>query len=249
MKRILLLTLLTIILASLGLYFYIRSKGGAITQTINLKTADNVELVADYYAPQRKYSPVVILVHMMPTDKSSWEKFASNLQDQGFAVLAIDLRGHGKSTIKNGQLIDYRNFSDAEHAAGIADLQAAYEYLLTDPSVNTNLISFVGASIGANLSLNFAASHIDINKVVLLSPGLNYRSVKTNKTVEEYGDRPILLVTAKDDDDSYNDTQKLFELSISSQKEIKNFDSGGHGTNLFKSHPELEQEIIDWLKK
>lgn len=249
MKRILVLTLLTIVLSGLILFFYIRSKGGAITQKINLKTSDGVDLVADYYAGQKKQSPAVILAHMLPADKSSWEKFAIKLQEQGFVVMAIDFRGHGESTIQNGKPIDYHNFSNAEFKASVADLQAAYEYLKADPSVNFNQISLVGASIGANLSLNFAANQFEVYRLVLISPGLDYRGVTTNKAIELYNDRPIFLISAKDDEDSYNDTQKLIELSPSSQKETKIFDSGGHGNALFKSHPELEQEIIDWLKR
>jgi len=63
-------------------------------------TADGVKIVGDYWAPadMEQKAPVVILLHMYQSDRSSWKPLVPALQENGFAVLAIDLRGHGAST-------------------------------------------------------------------------------------------------------------------------------------------------------
>ncbi|HMO37251.1 MAG TPA: hypothetical protein PKA06_14530, partial [Gemmatales bacterium] len=68
-------------------------------------TYDGVRIDGDYYpVPESKgkTAPCVILVHAvglknLNASRADWGKFPERLQQQGYAVAAIDLRGYGKS--------------------------------------------------------------------------------------------------------------------------------------------------------
>lgn len=93
-----------------------------------------------------------------------------SLTQGGFSVIAIDLRGHGAS---EG---NWRSFSPREFNAVVLDVKAAKDYLISR-GVKPGRMGIVGASIGANIALRYAAEDGEIKTVVLLSPGLNYRGV------------------------------------------------------------------------
>src|SRR3989344_3655754 len=84
---------------------------------IQLKTKDGVELYGTYVRAGKDDAPAVVLLHMMPATKESWEGFQQMLADSGFQSLAIDLRGHGESVFRDGELLDYQAFTPEEHRA------------------------------------------------------------------------------------------------------------------------------------
>jgi alpha-beta hydrolase superfamily lysophospholipase len=210
-------------------------------EVVKFKTRDAVEIVGDYYAAER--SRGVLLLHMMPANRKSWISFAEKLQKSGFKVLAIDLRGHGES---EGGPDGYKKFSDKEHQDSRLDVEAAMEFL---KSKGVDEFHLVGASIGANLSLQFASEHPEVLSAILLSPGLNYRGVVTMPAMTKI--RPeagVYLVAAKDDGYSYDTVVELAKFMSRNEKHVlKVYDSGGHGTRLFDTHPEFIEELVKWL--
>ena len=211
---------------------------------ITLKTIDNVNIVGAYYkSPGNKG---VLLLHMMPATKESWESFATKLQNAGFAVLAIDLRGHGESGSS-----DYKNFSDAEHQASIHDVEAAVEFL---KSKGVSEISLGGASIGANLALWYQAEHSEIKQSILLSPGFNYRGVETKPYAQKLAaDQRVYFVADEDDERSAGGSAATMARELvaltAAQKEITIYTGSGHGTDIMKAHPELEDQLVGWLQR
>ncbi len=207
-------------------------------QKVEFQTPDSVKIVADYYAAPGSTQGVV-LVHMMPATRSSWGEFALKLQAAGYQVLAIDLRGHGES---GGG--DYHEFSDAEHQASIKDLEAAAKFL-QDKEVDS--LAFAGASIGANLALQYLAENPETKAVVLLSPGLDYRGIKIEPLAAQIKDKnKILFVGAEDDAGTMDGSCEEIAALLGPPQKIC-FEHGGHGTNLFASHPELMDKILDFL--
>src|SRR3989344_4474330 len=113
--------------------------GEQMKKEISLTASDGAEIAADFY--DSNSTSGVLLVHMMPATKESWNAFAQQLQKNNFKALVIDLRGHGKSEFgPNG----YLSFTDAEHQKGIKDVEAGMKFLREQGAEN---ISIVGASI------------------------------------------------------------------------------------------------------
>ena len=219
-------------------------KNMAKSEVIKLKTEDGVEIVGDFFEVSKPNEIGVLMLHMMPAVRKSFAVFAEKIQQAGWQGLAIDLRGHGES---QGGLSGYQLFKDEDHQKSILDVEAGAEFL---KSKGAKEIYLVGASIGANLSLQYLAEHADAAAAVLLSPGLNYRGIKTDELVKKvYHTKAIYLTAAKDDDYSYETVQKLYDvLPEEIFRELKLFDEGGHGTKLFETHSELMDIVIKWLK-
>lgn len=235
-----LLLLLAVILIVAAAIFLIERPA---SKNMTIKTADSVNIAYDWY-PSTSLGRVrdyLILVHMMPATKESWQDFANFAQKQGYASIAIDLRGHGQS---EGGPNGFRKFSDLEHQKSILDLEAAVDYLKSQ-GAPADKIDFIGASIGANLSLQYLAEYPEIKKAVLLSAGLNYRGLETKPLIKKLkGDQKVLAVSSRDDDNNAEENSELFGRNY---KNLVIYDRGGHGTNILENQPELKNKIIDFL--
>ncbi|MFH8080931.1 MAG: alpha/beta hydrolase [Candidatus Aenigmatarchaeota archaeon] len=215
-----------------------------VAMETKFETDDGFIIYADFYQPEKPNGKALILLHMLRTDKSHWRDFAEELRKNGYHVLAIDLRGHGKSIIKQGQKITWENFSEKDFKNMVLDVKAAKLFLIEN-GVNEKSVGIIGASIGANTALNYAATDEEIKVVVLLSPGLNYRGVTTMEALSNYN-RPLLIVASKEDEPSASSSQKLYEMAMG-EKFLKIYENAGHGTNMF-SKTDLNKVIIDWLE-
>ncbi len=214
-------------------------------EEITYTTSDGWEVYGSYYVSGAEYAPCVLLLHMMPSDRHSYDDFAPKLAGAGYDVLSIDLRGHGESQYKNGEKRHFEKFSDLEHQESIRDITAAKEFF-TDKKADTTRMAIVGASIGANLALVYAADDPDIKTVVLLSPGSDYRGVQTAPAMEVYRERSALIVASDEDDYSAESCRELKNLAGESA-ELKIYEDSGHGTDIFGPQPQLETEVISWI--
>lgn len=212
-------------------------------EVVSFETEDGVKILADYYRfPKSKFAG--ILVHMMPADRKSFNNLAKELQKAGYSVLAIDLRGHGESINSTNGFLNYKNFTDEEHQASIYDLKAGSEFLKNEgfPIENQFLI---GASIGANLSLQFLSQNKNLKAVVLLSPGVNYRGIKIEEFLEKSLEDKILVIIGKKDFQSI-DSLELFKKNTPSST-IYLLETNAHGTDLLNQ--KMIEKIIFFLKE
>ncbi len=214
-------------------------------EKVEFTTEDGVEIIGDFYeVPDSKYAG--ILIHMMPANRKSFRELALKLKETGYSVLAIDLRGHGESINSTKGLLDYREFSDEEHQASIYDIKSASKFLESKGFPITNQF-LIGASIGANLSLQFLSLNNEIKCAVLLSPGLDYRGIKLeNYLKKELGEKLLVIVT-KEDLQSYSSINKIKEITPSST--ILEYPGNAHGTDILNQYSELYDKIIFFLKE
>ncbi len=209
---------------------------------VDFETSDNVRIVANYWPSDSERA--VILLHMMPATKESWNPFADLLSRNNFAVLALDLRGHGESVIQGNKKLDFRLFMDDDHKKSLLDLNAAVNFL------NKKEIFLIGASMGANLALWYQSLHQEISKTVLLSPGLNYREINAISLAKKISEKQQVFIASGDFDKQSDLTSSIMAQSIASLLPHvchKKLASSAHGSNLLVDNLELMQEIIDWL--
>lgn len=215
-----------------------------MSERIELETKDNVRIVGDYYPALTASAKGLLLLHMMPATRASWKTFAEKAQSAGFNVLAVDLRGHGES---QGGPEGYKNFSDAEHQASRYDAAAGVEFL---NSRSPGGIYLGGASIGANLALQYLAEHPETKAAFLLSPGLDYRGIRTEESAQQLGGgQAVYYAASRDDPASAEAVQILFDKTpAAARRSSKLFDAAGHGTTIFTSENGFMDEIISWLE-
>ncbi|MDI6717562.1 MAG: alpha/beta fold hydrolase [Patescibacteria group bacterium] len=222
-----------------------------IMKKVSFVTADDKKINADYYiVDKNKYTNPkgwLVLTHMMPAVKESWEDLANELQVEEYESLAIDLRGHGESAEGSDGFV---NFSDKEHRNSINDLKAAISFL-KDNGAEPEKIFFIGASIGANLSLQYVSENEDAKIVVLLSPGINYRGIKAEAPARKLRlNQKALIISSEDDEGNDNEAKKIFEsIPENVQKELKIYKTGGHGTDILTGQPDLKNVIINFINK
>ena len=134
-------------------------------EEVNLMTSDGIKLAGLFYPG--KLDKGVVLLHQLGSNKSSWEPFVKELNKAHYFVLAIDLRGHGESegTLNEQAFLDM-----------IKDAKAGHDFL-TNAAITE--VAIVGASIGANTALKYCSE----KKIaaVALSPGLDYKGIKTEE--------------------------------------------------------------------
>ena len=193
---------------------------------VSFVTEDDIKIFATYW--DRGTGKKLILLHMLNGDRNDWNSFAESIP---YTAIAIDLRGHGES---DG---DWRSFSDTDFNNMILDVKAATKFL------GEGKIIVIGASIGANVALNYASKN-DVAGVILLSSGLDYRGVKTEEAMKKYNG-PVLVVASEDDAQSFSASQTLYSLATG-KKEIKTYKDAGHGMNMFAKQ-DLDDVILQFV--
>jgi alpha-beta hydrolase superfamily lysophospholipase len=213
-----------------------------MSERVQLTTQDGVELVGTYrHTNQDK---IVILLHMMPSTKESWDSIAQKLLEHGYASLAIDMRGHGESTM--GGTLDYKTFTPEQQQAKRLDLEAALAWT-REQGFDEAYTILIGASIGANLSIRALAEHPNLPLAIALSPGLDYRGVKTDDVITLIRSNQKVVLVASDDDDrpSWDSVHELHRLNPSTVLIERH--GLGHGTNMTDADPSLVEEIFSYL--
>lgn len=225
------------------------------TDKITFSTLDGVFIKGNWQIPKGA-KVCALLLHMMPSTRESFASLSEKLYESGIATLAIDLRGHGESLAKKsgdeklGKLIElnYKDFSDEQHQASRLDVDAALNFIKVK-GFNEDKTVIVGASIGANLTLDAMSRYSRIARGVLLSPGLDYRGVKTEAAAKalEQGQK-VWTIAAEGDAYSAQTCETLAKMK-SENIPSKIFGGSDHGTNLFNSQPDLIADIVRFLSK
>jgi len=114
--------------------------------------------------PRDARPPVVVLAHGFSSDRASLSGLARRLAGSGFAVLTLDLRGHGENR---------NHFPGGRGRADFLapDFAAAVDFLRTSPLVDGSQIALMGHSMGAGAALDFATRDAGVDAVVLISGG------------------------------------------------------------------------------
>ncbi|MCA9979067.1 MAG: alpha/beta fold hydrolase [Anaerolineales bacterium] len=209
------------------------------TENITIEAADGLLLHATLSMPGGIAPfPGVILLHMLGSDRQVWVDvgLTDALLADGYAVLALDMRGHGESG------------SDREWEKADDDLMRVWQYFVGLENVDEGETAVIGASIGSNMALRTGANQPAIKTVVLLSPGLDYRRVTTDDAIVLYGDRPILIVASEEDSYAADSSRTLAELA-QGEAVLQMYNGAGHGTNMFAAEPGLTQLLLDWLNQ
>src|SRR5438552_16836917 len=229
-------------------------------RAVDLKASDGTILKASYFAAA-KPGPAVLLYHQSNRTRKEWDMVARQLAAAGINTLTVDVRGHGETGGQESQ-------GEARKKQWPLDLDAAFQYLVSRPGVKGDVIGIGGAGvIGVENSVETTRRHSDQVKSLALLSGETSRDGL--QFLRQASQLPELFVVA--DDDEYPPIAEAMELlyitSSNSGKKFVHYSAaqeapwlwyepfdigkvpakGGHGTDLFKPHPELPGIIVDWF--
>ncbi|HEX6879182.1 MAG TPA: alpha/beta fold hydrolase [Terriglobales bacterium] len=213
-------------------------------RAVDLTSADGTKLKGTYF-PAAKSGPGVLLLHQCNKDRKIWDGLARQLSAAGLNVLTFDLRNFGDSGGK-----PFAQLTPQEIGASTrqwpADVDAAFQYLVSQPGVTRDTIGVGGASCGVNNSIQAARRHPEVKSLVLLA---GTSDMEGRKFLRSSPKLPALFGVA--DDDEFPATiatiEWLYSLDPNPGKKFVRYDKGGHGAEIFAVHPEFEGVIKDWF--
>lgn len=195
---------------------------------------DRLRLQAMLYPADVQPAPAVLLLPMLNGRKEDWRPLVPVLQQAGYTVLTVDLRGQGATGGTPNWTQARQDVLDM-----LADLQAM-------DGVDGERIAVIGAGIGANLALTGCAVSTFCDAVAALSPGLDDQGVLTEGAVTRLGDRPLLLIAAVDDTLAAAAAQRLDGLA-GGPHELLLLEGSARGTALLQARPDLPGTLLAWL--
>jgi pimeloyl-ACP methyl ester carboxylesterase len=221
----------------------IEESAGGGTSDAMLKTFDLVELHASFDMPVGVPAPVpaVLLLHGYGEDRSVWKDFSKELVNRGWAVMALDLRGHGQSLMKNQRPIqaspDWRR---SLHEFPV-DLDPALDWLKSRPRLDNRRIVVIGFDVGANLALIASGRFQEVRTVVALKPNFD-ESLALAGSAQDFQPRSSLIVAA-----NASEGDRLKAAVKAPYRLIVAAPTGG--TALWTADKQIRDAIFQWLKE
>jgi pimeloyl-ACP methyl ester carboxylesterase len=265
-------------------------------EIVPLITKDGVQLTLSYYpSAERKgtlgakqVTPVVLL-HDYKDTRAIFGGLATRLQAAGegaaprgtFAVIAVDLRGHGDSTrqaLPNGGQaeLDAAKITPGGIAAMVGfDMETVRRWLVTkndEGAFNLNKLCLIGAGMGANVAVNWAAQDWaapplatgkqgqDVKALVLISPRWTFRGLTLQAPLQMAllkKNAVWMLIYGAEDVEVRSDARRLYDQLERFHPPAQAGDSGllsiGWASKLQGSKllteagPELENQVIKFL--
>jgi pimeloyl-ACP methyl ester carboxylesterase len=218
-------------------------------ERVGFKNREGTRFSAFYHAPERN-NPVVVMLHGLGSAKEEWLGFCQELSRRGWGWFIYDARGHGETSLTKGEdgaPNGYKYFeargTGSEWEKMIDDVGSALDYLDKDKGIKKSRINLMGASLGANVVLNYAALTRFSGNVVLLSPGLNYQEIKAQGVIQKLPGKNILLVAHPGDAYSFSSCTLMSQAmpAMTFWSDVKQ----GHGVQMLDS--KLMGRLIDWL--
>ena len=245
MKKFLCIVLAFFFIICLAHQAYAAKKKEPVTKhKIEFVTKDRFILSGDIYlASQESKKPLVVALHSFSLNSKSWVKLAENLRLKGYNVLAMDLRGHGKSIYnENLKLKSRYKFNKNDWQKLPNDVIESINYIKANyPKINCNDIIFIGADIGASAGV-LAGTNLKKQplKFIMISPMVNFKGLYIPVKVTSYTDTRFFILLSKSD-------KILFSFYTKDKPVIKSYPVGGPGNQLIKSNPESIDDIVNFI--
>lgn len=221
-----------------------KGKTPIVKHKIEFVTKDKFILVGDLYlANPITAKPLVVALHSFGVNAKSWGTLAEALRVKGYNVLAMDLRGHGRSVYNEKLKLKSRyKFTSADWQKLPDDVLESIQYVKSNYSnINTDEIIFIGADIGGSAGI-LAGQMLNKKpeKFVLISPMLNFKGLYIPIVIANYTSTRFLVLLSKTD-------KILFNFYSKPSPVIKVYPLGGPGTQLIKVNPDAVDEIVKFV--
>ena len=205
-------------------------------RTTAIRLPDGRSVNALHAEAAQRPAAAVVLVPMLGRGKEDWQPLIDRLVDAGITALAVDLPGVALPG-------DSKELASWHLAVG-----GAVDYLFARGEVRGSAIGVAGASLGASLAALAAAGDVRIRSLALISPSSDYRGVRIEGAMKEYGDRPALLLASLRDPYAARSVRELSGVP-SGLREMLWSEVPAHGTLMLTRQPELTRSLVDWFQR
>lgn len=201
--------------------------------------------------PGLKSYSTVVLLHSLGYTSETWGNLVSDLNNAGYAVIAIDFRGHGKSiydtSFKKKPWIYFTPKAYQKFPSDVITVlnETKKQYKM----VSLNNMAIVGADIGANTAVLVADELSKKPKtLVLISPTTSFKGLYIPIALADMGYIPVLAMVSTKDKYCLKEEQSLAKFSQGGFY-AQNYPNGGMGMLMLKVNPSMSQDIVKWVIK
>ncbi len=221
------------------------SQAAAEVTEVVIPTSDGIQVHGSLQLPEGDIFdpiPAVLLVHGGRQTRAEWAPLLPELAESGWAVLSIDLRGHGAT---GGEISDWQAFfNDADGVP--KDVEAAMGFLGAHESVNKDRIAVVGSSVGGNLACVAVQKYGAIGGVFMSGKTEAATSLAGEKLT---GLKSMLYIAAEKEQGGARAgyANELCAMSAGASRALIVEGSSAHGAALLTEKPALIRDVMDHL--
>ncbi len=199
----------------------------------NLRIPDNLE--------EGARAPGIVLLHSGWSDRYIFHDLETLFAKSGIAVLNVDWRGRGKSRGKG----NYFSLPREERDRAYLDAKAAINVLADQPEVDFQKMAILGTYLGSKFAVTAAIGDPRIGALVMLS---GY--IPSGREREEIAGVPfpMLFIGSRGFAPVTNAMADLYELTREKGSELRIYEGGALGYQLFEVDEGLESYIVNWTK-
>jgi alpha-beta hydrolase superfamily lysophospholipase len=205
--------------------------------------------------PKYRY-PLIVLLHNLSGSQKRAASFVPQFVQAGYAVLVLDLPGHGESTSygPHGPVQSWRAFESKDWMAMVDHLKQVEQFFenpnLQDPNAVPEVIpkkmGIIAEGIGANIALTRSGEKdADIAFIVSIGATIESKGISPTLALLE-SKSPTLFMASKSEPTSYTDTQKLYRLAEPA-KALRLYNNIGLGFEIYDADPEVRSTLSKWV--
>ncbi len=155
--------------------------------------------------PAAERPPAVVLIHGFSSDRVNSSALARRIAQNGYGVLAIDVRGHGENR---------NSFVESQSGHGLReDVKNAVEFIRQSNLVDGSRIVVMGHSMGAGAALDYATRDANLKGSVMISGGFNLEGPEHP--------RNTLFIFAESDPEFIKETSTLIAAHLAGADKIE----------------------------
>ncbi len=198
----------------------------------------------------QKEFKTVILLHSLGYSSDWWGDLPQLLLDKNYAVLAIDLRGHGKSIYDPSlERVSWKNLKNTAYAKYPDDVIAVINKVKEENSkrIFFNNYAVVGSDIGASAGV-LASDKLKIRPktIVMLSPVTETKGLYIPVSLAHLDNVDILAISGTDDVIAKEASDYLSKFAQAHFTEYTS-ESKTSGMLMLKNDESLADIIAEWV--
>ena len=222
-------------------------------KTIKAVSTDGFNISATLTYPKiktQKEFRTVILLHSLGYNSDWWGDLPQLLLDKNYAVLAIDLRGHGKSIYDPSlERVSWKNLKNTAYAKYPDDVIAVINKVKEENSkrIFFNNYAIVGADIGASTGV-LASDKLKIRPktIVMLSPVTETKGLYIPVSLAHLDNVDILAISGTDDVIAKEASNYLSKFAQAHFTEYTS-ESKTSGMLMLKNDESLADIVAEWV--